>query len=49
MRRRGLMAERDSALREHLVKLLTEAQAHATFDQAVKGLPAELQGKVPKG
>jgi uncharacterized damage-inducible protein DinB len=39
----------DGALREHLVKLLTEAQAHATFDQAVKGLPAELRGKVPKG
>lgn len=39
----------DAALREHLVKLLTEAQAHATFDDAVKGLPAELRGKVAKG
>ncbi|HEY1580927.1 MAG TPA: DinB family protein [Terracidiphilus sp.] len=39
----------DAALREHLVKLLTEAQAHATFEQAVKGLPTELRGKVPKG
>jgi hypothetical protein len=39
----------DAALREHLVKLLTEAQAHATFDNAVKGLPVELRGKVPKG
>jgi hypothetical protein len=39
----------DSALREHLVNLLTLAQAHATFDQAVKGLPAELRGKAPKG
>ena len=39
----------DAALREHLVKLLTEAQAHATFEQAVKGLPVELRGKVPKG
>lgn len=38
----------DAALREHLVKLLTEAQAHATFDDAVKGLPVELRGKVPK-
>ena len=46
----GLMADRnDAALREHLVKLLTEAQAHATFDDAVKGLPVELRGKVPKG
>jgi len=44
------MADRgDAALREHLVKLLTEAQAHATFDDAVKGLPVELRGKVPKG
>ena len=39
----------DAALREHLVNLLTLAQAHATFDQAVKGLPAELRGKAPKG
>ncbi|HXS75363.1 MAG TPA: DinB family protein [Terracidiphilus sp.] len=43
------MADRnDGALREHLVKLLTEAQAHATFDDAVKGLAPELYGKVPK-
>ena len=39
----------DAALREHLVNLLTLAQAHATFDRAVKGLPAELRGKAPKG
>lgn len=39
----------DAALREHLVKLLSEGQAHATFEQAVKGLPVELRGKVPKG
>ena len=39
----------DAALREHLVNLLTLAQAHTTFDQAVKGLPAELRGKAPKG
>jgi hypothetical protein len=50
LRRRDWMANRnEAALREHLVKLLTEAQAHATFDDAAKGLPAELQGKVPKG
>ena len=48
--RRGLMAEKnDAALREHVVNLLTQGQAHATFDQAVKGLPVELRGKVPKG
>jgi hypothetical protein len=39
----------DAALREHLVNLLTGGHAHATFEQAVKGLPAELRGKVPKG
>ena len=39
----------DAALRDHMVKLLTLAEAHATFDDAVKGLPEELQGKVPKG
>jgi hypothetical protein len=39
----------DAALREHLVKLLSEGHAHATFEQAVKGLPVELRGKVPKG
>ena len=44
------MAEKnDAALREHVVNLLTQGQAHATFDQAVKGLPVELRGKVPKG
>ncbi len=39
----------DAALRQHLVSLLTEANAHATFDDAVKDLPAALRGKVPKG
>ena len=44
------MADRnDAALREHLVNLLTKPQAHATFDDAVKGLEPELQGKVAKG
>jgi hypothetical protein len=44
------MANKDSAaLREHLVNLLTQPQAHATFDDAVKGLDPELRGKVAKG
>jgi uncharacterized damage-inducible protein DinB len=44
------MADRnDAALREHLVNLLTKPQAHATFEDAVKGLEPELQGKVAKG
>lgn len=44
------MADRsDAALREHVVNLLTGGHAHATFEQAVKGLPVEMRGKVPKG
>jgi hypothetical protein len=39
----------EAASREHVVNLLMEGHAHATFEQAVKGLPVELQGKVPKG
>lgn len=39
----------DESLRKHLVSLLTEANAHATFDDAVKDLPTALRGKVPKG
>ena len=39
----------DAALREHVLNLLREGHAHATFEQAVKGLPVELRGKVPKG
>ena len=39
----------DAALRKHVVELLTLGHAHATFDQAVKGLPVELRGKVPRG
>lgn len=39
----------DESLRKQLVSLLTEANAHATFDDAVKDLPAALRGKVPQG
>lgn len=39
----------DAALREHVVNLLTMGHAHATFDDAVKDLPAELRGKTPNG
>jgi hypothetical protein len=39
----------DKALREQLVKLLTDSEAHANFETAVKDLPADLQGKRPKG
>src|SRR5579871_4410497 len=39
----------DASLRKQLVSLLTEANAHATFDDAVKDMPADLRGKTPKG
>ena len=39
----------DKPVREHLAKLLEGGQAHATFEAAVKGLPAALRGKRPKG
>ncbi|MFZ0305946.1 MAG: DinB family protein [Terracidiphilus sp.] len=42
-------ADRDRALREHLLKLLTAEQAHLGFDAAIKNLPAELRGKRPAG
>jgi hypothetical protein len=42
-------ADRDSSLREHLLKLLTAEQAHAGFDAAVKNIPADLRGKRPAG
>jgi hypothetical protein len=47
------MAKRNSnghqALREHLVQLLEGGHAHADFDAAIKGLPATLRARAPKG
>ncbi len=40
---------KDTVLREHLISLLTAGNAHATFDDAVKDMPADLRGKRPKG
>ena len=39
----------DTALREHLIKLLEGGSAHATFDNAVKGFPVDRIGVRPKG
>ncbi len=41
--------QNDKVLRQHLVKLLKGGDAHASFDDAVKDLPAASQGQVPKG
>jgi hypothetical protein len=37
------------SLRKHLVNLLTKGEAHATFEDAVRDVPAEARGKVPEG
>ena len=39
----------DTALREHVLALLKGGGAHVEFETAIKGLPASLRGKRPKG
>jgi len=39
----------DAALREHLINLLTEGHAHASFEAATRNVPVALRGKRPKG
>jgi hypothetical protein len=41
--------DNDSALREHLVGLLSGGQAHLDFEKAIAGLPAQLRGAKPPG
>lgn len=41
--------QKDRALREHVVNLLTKLEAHADFETAVEGLPEKLRGEKPKG
>ena len=41
--------QNDKALRQQLVKLLEGGDAHATFDQAIADLPANLRGKRAPG
>ncbi len=39
----------DAALRDHLLALLRGGHAHATFDDVLKGLPASLRARAPRG
>jgi len=41
--------KKQNSLPEHLVELLTAGHAHIGFESAVKGWPANLQGKKPAG
>jgi len=41
------MADKDKALREHLIYLLGGGGAHVDFESAVKDVPPELRGKIP--
>ena len=43
------MARNDAALRDHLSLALSWESAHMSLASAVKGLPARLRGKRPKG
>lgn len=39
----------DSAVRKHVIDLLSSGHAHATFADAVKGLAPEMRGRSPAG
>ncbi len=41
------MGDPQKALREHVLYVLRGGSAHAGFEDAIKGLPAELRGKKP--
>ena len=43
------MARNDGSLRDHLSRALSWDSAHVSLEDAVKGLPARLRGKRPKG
>jgi DinB superfamily len=43
------MAEDTKALREHVLYVLKGGGAHAHFEAALKGLPAGMRGKRPRG
>lgn len=39
----------EQSLRDHLIRLLREGNAHVTFDAAISDLPQELRGARPAG
>ena len=39
----------DDSLRTHLAKLLDWKEAHAGFDAAIEGIPADIRGRRPEG
>jgi uncharacterized damage-inducible protein DinB len=41
--------ERDDLLRQHLISLFSESEAHLNFDQAVENIADDLRGKRPAG
>jgi hypothetical protein len=41
--------QENKLLREHLVWLIREGQAHLTFERAIAGLPADMRGRIPDG
>ena len=43
------MTREDSAIRDHLARVLVWDEAHATYDTAVADLPSALRGRVPQG
>jgi hypothetical protein len=43
------VARNDAALRDHLSRALSWESAHVSLEDAVKGLPARLRGRRPRG
>ena len=43
------MPKTEESLRKHLVSLLKDGNAHATFDDAVANLPPDMRGKKVRG
>jgi DinB superfamily len=47
--RKSTKQDPDRSLRQHLLELLKGGSAHATFEDAVAGLPVKLRGQKPVG